>query len=57
MMDFKNKLYKYKFQRLAIELLYHSLKKKHISPAYLFQGPKGVGQKEIALEFLETISM
>ena len=44
------------YQKLAIEILTSAINKNHIAPAYLFTGPKGVGQKEIALQFLEGIS-
>ena len=39
-------------QNLATQILSSSIRKNHIAPAYLFTGPKGVGQKKIALRFL-----
>ena len=42
-------------QNLATQILSASIRKNHIAPAYLFTGPKGVGQKKIALRFLEGI--
>ena len=44
------------YQKSAVEILSSSIIKNRIAPAYLFVGPKGVGQKEIALRFLEGIS-
>ncbi len=46
----------YAFQNLATQILESSLEQKKIAPAYLFTGPSGVGQKEIALRFLEGIT-
>ena len=43
------------YQETVIEILNQSIKKNRIAPAYLFKGPKGVGQKEIALRFFEGI--
>ena len=43
-------------QELAISLLLAAIKKNRIAPAYLFTGPKGVGQKEVALRFLEALT-
>ena len=45
--DFKN-IYG---QDLAIDLLKSAIAKEHISPAYLFAGPEGVGRKKL-LKFL-----
>ena len=45
----------FSYQNLATQILSASIKKNHIAPAYLFTGPKGVGQKKIALRFLEGI--
>ena len=42
-------------QNLATQILSASINKNHIAPAYLFTGPKGVGQKKIALRFVEGI--
>lgn len=42
-------------QNLATQILSASIRKNHIAPAYLFTGPKGVGQKKIAFRFLEGI--
>ncbi|WP_269622209.1 DNA polymerase III subunit delta' [Prochlorococcus marinus] len=42
-------------QPLATNILLASLKVNHIAPTYLFSGPKGVGQKEIAMRFFEGI--
>ncbi len=55
-MNLSHKLFEeFCFQDLAIQMLSSSIKKNHIAPAYLFTGPQGVGQKEIALRFLEGI--
>ncbi len=43
-------------QALAVSLLKSAIEKKHIAPAYFFTGPKGVGQKEIAISFLENLT-
>ena len=51
MNDFKN-IYG---QDLAIQILQSSISKEHISPAYLFSGPEGVGRKETAKVFTEAI--
>ncbi len=45
----------FNYQSLATQILAASISKNHIAPAYLFTGPKGVGQKEIAFRFLEGI--
>ncbi len=42
-------------QSAAIALLEAALKKDRLAPAYLFSGPKGVGQKLAALRFLEGV--
>ncbi len=42
-------------QALAIKLLESALNKNRVAPAYIFSGPQGVGQKEIALRFLEGL--
>ena len=42
-------------QELAIEILKSAISKKHIAPAYLFSGPKGVGRKTTAKVFIERI--
>ncbi len=42
-------------QPLAIELLESILEKKRIAPAYIFSGPKGVGQVELTIRFLEGL--
>ena len=44
MNDFKN-IYG---QDLAIKILQSAISKEHISPAYLFSGPEGVGRKKTA---------
>jgi len=49
--DFKN-IYG---QDLAIQILKSSISKKHISPAYLFSGPEGVGRKKTAKIFIKAI--
>ncbi len=49
--DFKN----INGQDLAIEILRSSLSKEHISPAYLFSGPEGVGRKKTAKVFIKAI--
>ena len=42
-------------QDLAIEILKSVISKKHISPAYLFSGPEGVGRKTTAKVFINAI--
>ena len=42
-------------QDLAIQILKSSISKKHISPAYLFSGPEGVGRKKTAKIFIKAI--
>ncbi len=49
--DFKN-IYG---QDLAIELLKSAIAKEHITPAYLFAGPEGVGRKKTAKVFIKAI--
>jgi len=49
--DFKN-IYG---QDLAIEILKSAISKEHISPAYLFSGPEGVGRKKTAEIFIKAI--
>ena len=49
--DFKN-IYG---QDLAIQILKSAIKKEHISPAYLFSGPEGVGRKKTAKVFIQAI--
>jgi len=49
--DFKN-IYG---QDLAIQILKSAISKKHISPAYLFSGPEGVGRRKTAKVFIEAI--
>ena len=49
--DFKN----INGQDLAIQILRSALSKKHISPAYLFSGPEGVGRKKTAKVFIKAI--
>ena len=51
MSDFKN-IYG---QDLAIQILKSSLAKEHISPAYLFSGPEGVGRIKTAKVFAQSI--
>ena len=51
MNDFK-KIYG---QDLAIQILESAINKKHISPAYLFSGPEGVGRKKAAKVFIRNI--
>ena len=34
-------------QDLAIQILESAIDKKHLSPAYLFSGPEGVGRKKL----------
>ena len=51
MNDFK-KIYG---QDLAIQILESAISKKHISPAYLFSGPEGVGRKKTAKVFIRNI--
>ena len=42
-------------QDLAIKILKSAISKKHISPAYLFSGPEGVGRKKTAKVFINTL--
>ena len=42
-------------QDLAIEILKSAISKEHISPAYLFCGPEGVGRKKTAKVFIKSI--
>ena len=42
-------------QELAIRILNSTIYKEHISPAYLFSGPKGVGRKKTAKVFIKAI--
>ena len=42
-------------QDLAIKILKSSISKEHISPAYLFSGPEGVGRKKTAKVFIKYI--
>ena len=42
-------------QDLAIEILKSAIAKKHISKAYLFSGPYGVGRKKTAKVFIKSI--
>ena len=42
-------------QDLAIEILKSAISKEHISHAYLFSGPEGVGRKKTAKIFIEAI--
>ncbi len=42
-------------QELAIEILKSAILKEHISPAYLFSGPEGVGRKKTAKIFIKSI--
>ena len=49
--DFKN-IYG---QDLAIQILKSAISKEHISPAYLFSGPEGVGRKKTAKVFINAI--
>ncbi|MBW3041190.1 DNA polymerase III subunit delta' [Prochlorococcus marinus] len=51
-MDEFNKIYG---QDLAIQILKSSISKKHISTAYLFSGPEGVGRKKTAKVFIQSI--
>ena len=38
-------------QDLAIQILKSAISKEHISPAYLFSGPEGVGRKKSCKNF------
>jgi len=49
--DFKNIL----GQDLAIQILKSAISKKHISTAYLFSGPEGVGRKKTAKIFIKAL--
>ena len=42
-------------QDLAIKILKSAISKEHISPAYLFSGPEGVGRKKTAKVFIEAL--
>ena len=42
-------------QDLAIQILKSAISKEHISPAYLFSGPEGVGRKKTAKIFIKDI--
>ena len=42
-------------QDLAIQILKSAIYQEHISPAYLFSGPEGVGRKKTAKVFIKTI--
>tara|TARA_Y100001968_G_scaffold272433_1_gene264654 strand:- start:756 stop:1715 length:960 start_codon:yes stop_codon:yes gene_type:complete len=42
-------------QDLAINILKSAIYKEHISPAYLFSGPEGVGRKKTAKAFIQAI--
>ena len=42
-------------QDLAIQILKSAISKEHISPAYLFSGPEGVGRKKTAKVFIKAI--
>ena len=42
-------------QDLAIQILNSAISKEHISPAYLFSGPEGVGRKKTAKVFIKSI--
>ena len=42
-------------QEIAIKILKSSISKEHISPAYLFSGPEGVGRKKTAKIFIKAI--
>ena len=49
--DFKN----IDGQDLAIQILKSAISKQHISPAYLFSGPEGVGRRKTAKVFIKAI--
>ena len=42
-------------QEVAKKFIINSINKNRLSHAYIFQGPKGVGKKEFALEFSKVI--
>jgi len=42
-------------QALAIQILNSAISKEHISPAYLFSGPEGVGRRKAAKVFIKAI--
>ena len=42
-------------QDLAIKILKSAISKEHISHAYLFSGPEGVGRKKTAKIFINAI--
>jgi len=42
-------------QDIAIEILKSAISKNHISPAYLFSGPEGIGRKKTAKVFIKAI--
>ncbi len=43
-------------QDLAIQILSSTISKGHISTAYLFSGPEGVGRKKTAKVFIKSIA-
>ena len=43
-------------QDLAIKILRSAISKEHISPAYLFSGPEGVGRKKNCKSFYKSYS-
>jgi len=51
MNDFKN-IYG---QDLAIKILNSAISKEHLSPAYLFSGPEGVGRRKTAKVFIKAL--
>ena len=51
-MDYFNNIYG---QELAIQILNSVISKEHISSAYLFSGPNGVGKKKTAKVFIEAL--
>ena len=43
-------------QDTAIQMLKNAIENNHVSHAYLFQGPEGVGKKATALAFAQTLN-
>lgn len=45
-----------KGQETAVQMLKNSITNNHVSHAYLFQGPEGIGKKTTALAFAQTLN-
>jgi len=44
-------------QDLAIQILNSAISKQHISTAYLFSGPEGVGRRKTAKIFIKYLNL